>query len=184
MSMTRSENMSRIKAKDTSPEKMLRSGLWSVGLRYRVQAKTPAGKPDIVFIRAKIAVFVDGCFWHGCPEHYVRPRSRNEFWDRKLATNFERDRKQTLKLEELGWRVFRYWEHTVYEDMDSIVQELIHAVRSNKVTNPLEWRVVKVEPMLKMGDYEKRFLVDLRNPKTKKIVEQKRSTKKWNRHCA
>ena len=69
------------------------------------------GKPDFVFRRARLAVFVDGCFWHGCPRCYCRPKSNRKFWDAKIARNRERDRKVSRKLRRLGWRVIRIWEH-------------------------------------------------------------------------
>src|SRR5215211_8176900 len=105
--------MARVKGKNTSPERILRSALWRNGLRYRLDYKVPAGRPDIVFPGPKVAVFVDGCFWHGCPAHYSRPRSQQEFWSEKLAANVERDRRQTLELESRGWRVVRVWEHEI-----------------------------------------------------------------------
>ncbi|HYO69174.1 MAG TPA: very short patch repair endonuclease, partial [Archangium sp.] len=87
MGLTRSEQMSRIRGKDTSPERLLRSALWRAGLRFRLQSRTPYGRPDVVFSKARVAVFIDGCFWHGCPDHYVRPRTRNDFWSSKLLEN-------------------------------------------------------------------------------------------------
>ena len=78
-----------------------------------MHAATPAGRPDIVFPGARVAVFIDGCFWHGCPDHYVRPRSSEEFWSKKLAENCRRDSVQTKRLEDIGWRVCRVWEHEV-----------------------------------------------------------------------
>src|SRR5262245_56530052 len=117
MALTRSEQMARIRAKDTSPERLLRCALWRAGLRYRLHRRTETALPDLVFRRDRVVVFVDGCFWHGCPEHYVRPRSRGEFWDTKLARNVERDRAQTRDLEARGWRVCRIWEHAVFENV-------------------------------------------------------------------
>lgn len=87
------------RSQHTRPEVLLRQALWRAGLRYRLHTRTPVGRPDIVFPRQKVAIFIDGCFWHGCPEHYVRPRSRPEFWAAKLLTNFERDHRQTRELE-------------------------------------------------------------------------------------
>ena len=113
MGMTRSENMARIHSSDTRPEVILRHALWRAGLRYRLNAKTPSGRADLVFRRGQLAVFVDGCFWHGCPDHYVRPRNREHFWAKKLRENVARDRRQTVTLEALGWRVYRIWEHDV-----------------------------------------------------------------------
>src|SRR5262245_58666688 len=79
----RSRCMSHIKGKDTKPELLLRKALWRLGLRYRLHAKIP-GRPDVVFPKAKVAVFIDGCQWHCCPIHFVRPKSNQEFWDRKF----------------------------------------------------------------------------------------------------
>ena len=93
MALTRSQNMSRIRGSDTRPEMVVRRALWSRGHRYRAGYKTPGGKADVAFPGKKIAVFIDGCFWHGCPAHYVRPRSREDFWSAKLLENVQRDRR-------------------------------------------------------------------------------------------
>ena len=103
--------MARIRARHTTPERRLRAILWGAGLRYRLHYRTPEGRPDIVFPGRKVAIFIDGCFWHGCPLHYVRPRTKEEFWSKKLRENVERDDRQTLALEAKGWRVVRLWEH-------------------------------------------------------------------------
>src|SRR5262245_58811764 len=118
VALTRSEQMARIRGRNTTPELLLRRLLWEAGLRYRLHAKTPAGRPDIAFPQSRVAVFIDGCFWHGCPDHYVRPRSSSEFWSRKLAENVRRDATQTRRLEALGWRVCRFWEHEIFEAAD------------------------------------------------------------------
>jgi DNA mismatch endonuclease (patch repair protein) len=103
--------------RDTKPEKALRSALFSLGLRYRVdypirpvEHSRPI-RPDIVFTRARLAVFVDGCFWHGCPEHGNRPRQNTPYWDAKLDRNLDRDRRYDAMLESGGWTVVRVWEH-------------------------------------------------------------------------
>ena len=123
--LSRSENMSRIKAEDTSPELTIRKGLWAAGYRYRLHFKTPGGKADLVIPSIKFALFIDGCFWHGCPEHYVRPRTKHEFWDAKLTENTTRDRKQTLALEAEGWLVLRVWEHEVVENPGTVLDHSI-----------------------------------------------------------
>lgn len=92
-SLTRSEQMSRIRGRDTKPEVSLRRLLWSRGCRYRVHFKTPAGRADLAFVGKKVAIFVDGCFWHGCPEHSVAPRSSRPFWEGKLRANVHRDQR-------------------------------------------------------------------------------------------
>lgn len=102
MALTRSQQMARIKGKLTKPEVFLRQALWQRGARYRLHHKTPVGRPDIAFPGPRLAVFIDGCQWHGCPKHYVRPRSRNEFWADELSTNVERDQRQTRAIEAAG----------------------------------------------------------------------------------
>src|SRR4051812_22667472 len=117
MPLTRSENMARIRAGDTQPEVQLRCALWKRGLRYRVNYRTPGGRADLALPGRKVAIFVDGCFWHGCPEHYVRPRSPSAFWERKLLENVSRDRRQTQQLLDAEWIPIRLWEHEVREDL-------------------------------------------------------------------
>jgi len=108
----RSYCMSRIKGRDTKPEILLRKILWSLGLRYRLKVKLE-GKPDLVFLRARVAVFVDGCQWHCCPIHWVRPKSNTEFWNRKFASNRRRDIAVNERLSAEGWKVMRFWEHEI-----------------------------------------------------------------------
>jgi DNA mismatch endonuclease (patch repair protein) len=103
--------MSRQRRRDTAPELALRRALHALGLRYRVHLAGLPGRPDVVLTRARVAVFVDGCFWHRCPEHGVPPRSNAEWWRDKLARNVERDREVDHQLQRLGWEVVRVWEH-------------------------------------------------------------------------
>lgn len=110
--LTRSEVMARVKGRDTKPEMRLRRALHAAGLRYRLQAKELPGRPDIVFRRARLAIFVHGCFWHrhpGC-EHARMPKSRLQFWQEKLGANVERDARQVAELKEAGWTVMTLWE--------------------------------------------------------------------------
>jgi DNA mismatch endonuclease, patch repair protein len=180
--LTRPEQMSRIRGKNTSPERRLRSALWRAGLRYRIHAKTPFGQPDVVFPKRAVAVFIDGCFWHGCPQHYVRPRSHTGHWENKLRENVERDRQQTLTLESLGWRVFRIWEHEVYESLDCVISQIHSAVADEKgsVLAP-DWRVVLVEEIGESTRWERRYLESLRNPQATLVEEGRRVTTKWRR---
>src|SRR5688572_18812214 len=117
MGLNRSEQMARIKGFDTSPEIALRRALWARGLRYRLKIRTPGGRPDVVFPTERLAVFIDGCFWHGCPLHYASPRSRKDFWSAKLAENIDRDWRQSTALQAAGWCVVRLWEHEVVLDL-------------------------------------------------------------------
>lgn len=105
---TRSRIMSRIRGKNTGPELHLRKRLHTLGVRYRIHDSTISGKPDISHKGAKVAVFIDGCFWHGCPEHYSRPAARQEFWDAKLASNRKRRARVLQDLE--GWTIVQAWE--------------------------------------------------------------------------
>ena len=95
----------------TSPELALRRELHRRGLRFRVNDPRLPGRPDVVFPRAKIAVFVDGCFWHRCPDHGTLPRNNRTWWQRKLDRNVSRDRANDTALAELGWKVLHVWEH-------------------------------------------------------------------------
>jgi DNA mismatch endonuclease (patch repair protein) len=102
--------------RDSTPELELRRALHGAGHRYRVDfpIRVPDRRPirpDIVFTRARVAVFVDGCFWHGCHEHGTRPRSNSGYWAAKIEINQTRDRDQTTALERDGWTVVRVWEH-------------------------------------------------------------------------
>ncbi|MGO1178839.1 MAG: very short patch repair endonuclease [Cellulosimicrobium funkei] len=106
--------MSAARRRDTAPELALRRELFSRGLRYRVAFPVPSQRRrtiDVAFTRAKVAVFVDGCFWHGCPEHGTSPRANSEWWKAKITANRTRDRDTDRMLAELGWTVVRIWEH-------------------------------------------------------------------------
>ena len=124
----RRKNMSRIRGKNTSPEMKLRKMLWESGLRgYRVHYKLP-GKPDIVFTRKKVVVFVDGCFWHKCPVCFRPPETNAEFWNEKLQKNVERDLRVTQELETLGWVVLRFWEHEIKKTPEDVVKRIRDAL--------------------------------------------------------
>ena len=109
--LTRSEVMKRVGQKNTSAELVLRSALHAFGLRYRLHRRIEGIVVDIVFVTTRVAVFVDGCFWHGCPLHATFPRTNQTYWLPKLAENKVRDRRQSEKLRLAGWYVIRLWEH-------------------------------------------------------------------------
>lgn len=113
--------MRRMPRTDTKPEIELRRELFARGLRFRKNYRGLPGQPDIAFTRAHIAVFIDGCFWHGCSIHGSVPRNNHDWWAEKLRKNRERDRKKDLELEELGWLPLHYWEH---DDVDDIADEI------------------------------------------------------------
>lgn len=117
--------MARNRAKDTGPEMALRRALWAAGLRgYRLHARGVPGRPDVVFPRARLAVFVHGCFWHACPRHSRPPRSNAAFWAEKFARNQERDARKVAELKGTGWRVLTFWEHEVNEDVQKVVRKV------------------------------------------------------------
>lgn len=173
--------MARIKGKNTKPEMLLRQALWRRGARYRLHYKTPAGRPDVVFPGPKIAIFVDGCQWHGCPEHYVRPRTRTDFWGDKLRRNVERDQRQTRQLETSGWSVLRFWEHTILEAVDAVAAIVLAAKDGAEPVADDGWRVIVVNVVDPDFELEERRLVSLRDPNLVKVVRRRRSTKKWRR---
>ena len=102
------------RGRDTSPELRIRSLVHRLGLRFRVDTRPIQDfrrTADLVFRTARVAVFVDGCFWHGCPQHYVRPRANADFWKSKVQRNMERDKETDRVLHDDGWKVIRIWEH-------------------------------------------------------------------------
>jgi DNA mismatch endonuclease, patch repair protein len=109
-----SRRMARTRGRDNPLEKALRSALFRSGMRYRIHYPVP-GTPrrtiDIAFPARKLAVFIDGCFWHGCPEHGTWPTRNSAFWKAKINANRERDHQTDASLRASGWRVLRFWEH-------------------------------------------------------------------------
>lgn len=182
MGKTRSQQMASIRNRDTSPEKLLRQALWHAGIRYRVHYKTEVGRPDIVLTKVRLAIFVDGCQWHGCPQHYVRPRSNNAFWEKKLRVNFERDLRQTNELRNLGWSVLRIWEHEIFEDLKSVVEKIVLAISGVSTDGINCWRVVEVEVIDEESNLERRLLRLMNDPLEEKCLVQPRSTAKWKRN--
>jgi DNA mismatch endonuclease (patch repair protein) len=118
-------NMSRIRAKNTGPEVKLRKLLFAEGVRgYRIHFNLP-GKPDIVFTKKKIVIFIDGCFWHKCPVCFQEPETRKEFWMKKINSNVERDEKIDNQLLKQGWIVIRIWEHEIKKEPENAVKKII-----------------------------------------------------------
>ena len=124
--------MSRLGRRDTAPELALRSELHRRGLRFRVDRVPIQGmrtRADLVFGPARVAVYVDGCFWHSCPEHGTKPKANAEFWEKKLKRNQERDVATDKLLRENGWAVLRIWEH---EDPVEAAERVGSVVRSRR----------------------------------------------------
>lgn len=120
------------KGRDTSLELGVRKDLFRLGYRYRVNHRPVATlrrTADIVFTRKKVAVFLDGCFWHGCPTHYTVPKANAAYWAHKVAVNVDRDAETTRLLTEAGWSVLRFWEH---RPTDEVVAEIVAEL--NRVT--------------------------------------------------
>jgi DNA mismatch endonuclease, patch repair protein len=119
--------MKEQRRRDTKPEIALRSELWRRGLRYRVDHKVVGNRRrvDIAFTRARVAVFVDGCFWHMCPNHSSLPKTNREWWLAKLEANVARDESTNAELERAGWTVVRVWEHEDTALAADRVEELV-----------------------------------------------------------
>ncbi|MCP3756225.1 very short patch repair endonuclease [Streptomyces sp. TBY4] len=124
--------MRRQASRDTAPEMLVRRLLHASGVRYRLQVKVP-GMPrrtmDIAFPGRRIAVFIDGCFWHGCPQHATSPKANSDWWRVKLERNRARDLETTAHLEDEGWLVLRFWEH---ELPDAVAARVVAAVRGSR----------------------------------------------------
>lgn len=135
--------MSAIKSKDTEPELLVRKALWKDGYRYRINVRKLPGKPDIVFTKAKIAVFCDGDFWHGhnwavrgLPSLEEELKEYSEFWKSKILGNIARDERNTLQLKEMGWTVIRLWESDIRKDTDACVALIEQAYHdSSRIRN-------------------------------------------------
>lgn len=130
--------MAANRRRDTSPELALRSLLHGLGLRFRVdyairlEGRRPI-RADVVFTRRRVAVFVDGCFWHSCPQHGSQPKTNTDYWQPKLQRNRERDALYSRLLEEAGWRVIRIWEH---ESAPEAAARVVEAVRTDGSLQP------------------------------------------------
>lgn len=125
--------MARIGTRDTSPELVLRRALFAAGLRgWRCHPSDLLGKPDVVFRRWRVAVFVDGAFWHGHPDHYWG--QSGPFWDQKIERNRERDRRVNAELAEVGWTVVRLWDFEVERDVAEGVCRVEAALSESRAT--------------------------------------------------
>lgn len=120
------------RSRDTKPEIQLRAALHRAGLRFRKDVRPLAvgkcAKADIVFSRAKVCIFIDGCFWHGCPRHFAVPKSNRAWWSEKVADNRLRDRRKTRQLRRAGWTVLRFWEHDLL-NLERCVNRVRAAIR-------------------------------------------------------
>jgi DNA mismatch endonuclease (patch repair protein) len=127
--------MARVRQRDTDIELELRRALYALGLRYRLQVPLiakPRRVADIVFIGARVAVFVDGCFWHGCPQHATWPKQNAEFWTQKIKTNQARDADTDTRLRALGWEVMRVWAHEEPRQAAQRIAKRIEELKNEK----------------------------------------------------
>jgi DNA mismatch endonuclease (patch repair protein) len=124
--------MRAIRRADTKPELLLRRLLWARGARYRLEQRVKKARPDLLFPRARVAVFVDGCFWHGCPTHYRPPTGNAPYWRGKIDRNRTRDERNTRDLEAAGYTVIRLWECDVKADAGAAADWVIEAVTAAK----------------------------------------------------
>ena len=132
-----SKRMRRNRKIQLKPEVAVRSALHARGLRFRKNPAVRAGsvlvRPDIVFTRARLAIFIDGCFWHHCPTHGNVPRANSDYWSPKLERNVKRDHLVTEELEASGWRVLRAWEH---EETEAVVHRVVAALEAERSLSP------------------------------------------------
>ena len=125
----RSYNMSKIKGKNTKPELIIRKLLSSNSIKgYRINYKL-TGKPDIVFTKYKLAIFIDGCFWHKCPKCFIEPENNKNFWKNKINSNVERDKKVNSVLKKDGWKVLRFWEHLLRKCPNRVYKRIIKELK-------------------------------------------------------
>jgi DNA mismatch endonuclease (patch repair protein) len=126
--------MAKIKSQDTKPEIKLRKALWHLGFRYRKNEKLLPGKPDVVFRKGKLAIFIDGEFWHGYQwkDKKLKIRSNRDFWIPKIERNMQRDDENNEILKENGWCVMRIWEHEIKNNFDEIVNRITQYLEEKK----------------------------------------------------
>lgn len=126
VSEARSRNMAAIRARDTKIENQVARALWHRGVRCRRNARDLLGCPDLSIRTYRVVIFIDSCFWHGCPEHCKMPKNNAQFWAEKLASNRHRDAFVTDWYRSAGWHVMRVWEHDLTKDFDGVL-DLIEA---------------------------------------------------------
>ena len=127
-SLEASRRMRRVRQKNTSAELALRRELHALGLRYRIHVAVlakPRRVADVTFVGPRVAVFIDGCFWHGCPEHATWPKQNADFWRAKIEANQARDRDTDARLRASGWEVVRAWAHETFPEAASRIAKIV-----------------------------------------------------------
>jgi len=125
----RSKVMASIRGKNTRPEITIRKKLWTMGHRYRIHDKTVFGTPDISNKSKRIAVFIDGCFWHGCKRCYVEPKTNTKFWRDKISRNQERRKTVRRNLRKDGWKVMEFWEHDIRKNPELVTSKIEYMIK-------------------------------------------------------
>ena len=120
----RHKNMQNIRSKGTMPEKLLMRELQKREIYFASHVNSLIGKPDIVFRRKNIVVFVDSCFWHACPYHFSKPQSNKRYWTPKIKRNKERDKEVNQYYRKNGWKVLRFWEHSIKRNIEKCVAKI------------------------------------------------------------
>ncbi len=120
----RSRVMASIRGKNTKPELIIRKLLWSMGKRYRIHDKSVYGTPDISHKTKRVAIFIDGCFWHGCRKCYIQPKTNTVFWKKKIERNHKRRADVKHDLKRKNWKILPFWEHEVYKNPQKVVNEI------------------------------------------------------------
>lgn len=124
----RRKNMQNIRSKNTKMELKVRKYLHNLGFRYRIHTKL-IGKPDIVFVKKKVVIFLDSCFFHKCRYHYVEPKSNKKYWVPKINRNKSRANEVNKKLRARGWKVLRFWEHQIKSDFEKSINKILSILK-------------------------------------------------------
>lgn len=124
--------MSKVRSKDSKIETEFRKNLWRAGFRYSKNSSKYFGKPDLVLLKYKTAIFVDSCFWHGCKKHGTMPQTRKKFWEAKIERNKQRDKEVNKHYKKIGWKVFRVWEHDLKNNLEEIVKKSKNYIKYGK----------------------------------------------------
>lgn len=128
---TRRKNMQAIRSHNTSLENIVCSNLWRRGLRFRRNVRSLVGKPDIAVKKYKVAIFLDSCFWHSCPEHGNLPKTNVKYWIKKLERNKVRDNEVNEHYKSKGWHILRIWEHEVKADLQGTLNAIEQFIRNS-----------------------------------------------------
>lgn len=129
----RSKIMRAVRSKGTKIEDTVARELFKNGIRFRRNVKDLPGTPDIAIKKYKIVIFIDSCFWHGCPEHFTMPKSNCEFWENKINRNIQRDIKINQYYKENNWYILRIWGHQLKKDYDCTINYIIDYVKENMI---------------------------------------------------